>query len=66
MDWGYITLKIIQEIPFIYIIIFFSDINECAYGNICPYNGVCENTPGSYKCNCNAGTELRGRSCVGM
>ncbi|XP_078340478.1 uncharacterized protein LOC111109147 isoform X2 [Crassostrea virginica] len=40
------------------------DINECAYGNICPYNGVCENTPGSYKCNCNAGTELRGRSCV--
>ncbi|XP_062615867.1 uncharacterized protein LOC134277555 [Saccostrea cucullata] len=42
---------------------FITDIDECAFGNICPYNGVCENTPGSYKCNCNPGTVLRGRSC---
>jgi hypothetical protein len=47
-------------------LIYIVDVDECSlYGNVCPYNGVCVNTPGSYNCNCNPGTELRGRSCVG-
>ena len=41
------------------------DKDECQYGNVCPFNSVCENTVGSYRCACNPGLEKRGRECVG-
>ncbi|XP_045456482.1 fibulin-1-like [Melitaea cinxia] len=31
------------------------DIDECSYGNICPYNARCVNTVGSYRCECTEG-----------
>ena len=40
------------------------DVDECAYGNVCPYNAGCTNTPGSYRCDCNPGLRQEGRLCV--
>ena len=34
------------------------DINECGDISLCGKHGHCQNTPGSYMCNCNEGFEL--------
>lgn len=33
------------------------DKDECKYRNVCPSNSVCQNTRGSFRCNCDAGFE---------
>ena len=34
------------------------DIDECAFGKICPNNAICRNSPGSFSCECSAGFTL--------
>ncbi len=43
-----------------------ADIDECAYKNA-GCQGICENIPGSYHCNCSAGFDLAidEHSCIG-
>lgn len=45
------------------------DNNECANDpNLCGTNGVCQNTPGSFNCDCQRGFSLdpNGQSCEGL
>ena len=46
-----------------------SDINECMLygGTVCTIDSTCENTPGSFRCNCKQGfqTAEDGRFCKG-
>lgn len=45
------------------------DIDECTESNPMPcMGGKCINTPGSYRCDCPAGTEVMGAGidCEGM
>lgn len=45
------------------------DNNECATDpNLCGSNGVCQNTPGSFNCDCQRGFSLdpNGQSCEGL
>ena len=37
---------------------FFTDIDECVSGPICPEGQLCENTPGNFTCVCPEGTML--------
>ena len=41
------------------------DLNECA-NSPCPYNGICENSAGSYRCYCDSGYTMNnaGDECV--
>ena len=44
------------------------DIDECAFGKVCPPNSYCKNTPGSFNCECKQGFSLVSHifySCVG-
>lgn len=45
-----------------------SDVNECVEQPSVCFNGVCENTLGSFLCSCNEGFKLdaNGRDCQGM
>ena len=43
----------------------FPDIDECSAGHKCDVNAVCNNTKGSYDCNCNEGYYGDGKSCTG-
>ncbi|XP_068548675.1 mucin-4 isoform X2 [Anas acuta] len=40
-----------------------SDIDECTQGMVCPGNGTCTNTVGSYTCSCPDGAEGEGPGC---
>lgn len=41
---------------------FFSvDVDECNFADICENNGTCQNTAGSYKCDCSEGWQ--GKHC---
>lgn len=42
------------------------DIDECENTTICQANSVCQNTNGSYSCNCDNGYSLAAGKCVGM
>lgn len=42
----------------------FSDVNECLTDNG-GCEGLCINTPGSYKCHCPAGFRTDGNKCIG-
>ena len=48
--------------------IFFSDINECNDTALNDCEHICNNTAGSYDCDCNTGYDLQadGISCTGM
>ena len=52
------------RIYFVYLIPFFSDVNECNQ-TPCDNNAVCTNTPGSYQCVCNGGYSGDGNTCAG-
>lgn len=44
------------------------DIDECAFGKVCPSNSYCRNAPGSFNCECKQGFSLVSHifySCVG-
>ena len=44
----------------------FADLNECVETeNICGTNSICDNTDGSYTCNCESGYEKFDGSCLG-
>ena len=45
-------------------IIIYADINECSDSSLC--DQVCENTIGSYTCDCYTGFMLVGDQCQGM
>ena len=49
--------------------VYLTDINECVRydGQVCALNAECQNTEGSYRCNCKDGfTEAAdGRNCNG-
>ncbi len=43
------------------------DVDECAFGKVCPSNSYCRNTPGSFTCECKQGFRLESSpfySCV--
>jgi Calcium-binding EGF domain len=40
------------------------DIDECTNPSICPDNSICQNTIGSYKCNCIGGVDEDGQTCA--
>ncbi|XP_055860394.1 mucin-4-like [Biomphalaria glabrata] len=46
------------------------DLNECDFSNQCTsankLHWVCKNTPGSYKCDCDAGYENKNGECVDL
>jgi Calcium-binding EGF domain len=44
-----------------------ADIDECAETHAICNNGLCTNTPGSFRCVCNSGYELgrNGDDCIG-
>ena len=43
------------------------DINECnGTGNDCHINATCDDTIGSFECDCNAGFIGDGVNCTGM
>ncbi|KAK6969982.1 fibrillin-3, partial [Biomphalaria glabrata] len=46
------------------------DLNECDSSNLCTsankLHWVCKNTPGSYKCDCDAGYENKNDECVDL
>ena len=52
--------------PFKQLIIFFTDVNECANGthNNCDENAQCTDTPRSFNCTCNTGYEGNGLNCT--
>ena len=54
--------------PYISNSIFFSEIDECADAALNDCEHVCNNTVGSYDCDCNTGYDLQadGISCAGM
>ena len=63
------------KIDYIYIIMSFSDIDECKLGyHDCHEKAVCTNTFESYKCRCKKGWRgygrlevwANGRNCTGM
>ena len=43
-----------------------SDINECKIDSPCQANATCNNTEGSYTCECNIGFSGDGFTCDGM
>ena len=43
-----------------------SDINECNTNSPCHANATCNNTEGSYSCECNIGFTGDGFTCDGM
>ncbi len=42
------------------------DINECENGPVCHVNATCNNTDGSFMCQCHDGYEGDGFTCAGM
>ncbi len=42
----------------------FADIDECSAGDTCGYGRPCENTPGSYRCDCGDELIFNGVECV--
>ena len=56
-DKLYITMNIITY--------FHSDIDECLVSNECDSNANCENTNGSFICQCKIGFTGDGASCSG-
>ena len=58
--------KIHFLLPFKQLIIFFTDVNECANRthNNCDENAQCTDTPGSFICTCNPGYEGNGLNCT--
>ena len=44
---------------------FLSDIDECLVSNECDSNASCENTNGSFICQCKIGFTGDGASCLG-
>ena len=42
-----------------------SDVNECETSSQCHSNATCDNTGGSYICNCNLGYSGDGFTCTG-
>ncbi len=45
----------------------FIDVNECSLDtNSCDSNADCNNTVGSYSCQCRSGYAGNGKSCLGM
>lgn len=43
-----------------------SDIDECSSSNVCHPNAMCNNTVGSYICECSPGYTGDGKSCSGL
>ena len=48
------------------LILSFSEINECNIDSPCHANATCNNTEGSYTCECNIGFSGDGFTCHGM
>ena len=46
-----------------YTIVFILDQDECAGGNFCDANATCNNTDGSYTCDCKTGFIGDGFTC---
>ena len=44
---------------------FLTDVNECAGENVCDANAMCNNTDGSYTCQCVEGYSGNGTHCEG-
>lgn len=44
---------------------FCSDIDECRQTPSPCSNGLCENTPGSFRCTCRTGFRQQGGTCIG-
>lgn len=44
---------------------FCSDIDECRQTPSPCSNGLCENTPGSFRCTCRTGYRQQGGTCIG-
>ena len=62
-------LRVINQTWFFLILIhcFFTDINECKnVTDPCHANATCNNTHGSYICDCHKGYDGDGKKCVGM
>ena len=41
-----------------------NDIDECLQEDICPEHNICQNTDGSYDCNCNPGFKSAKSGCL--
>lgn len=40
-------------------------MDECSQTSTCPTSSRCVNSPGSYSCECDAGTTMANGECVG-
>lgn len=52
--------ELVATICFIFLH-FSVDVDECNFADICENNGTCQNTAGSYKCDCSEGWQ--GKHC---
>lgn len=63
------SLKCVKQESFTIRGVIVSDLDECQIysGQICSINAQCENTPGSYRCECKEGflSSNEGRTCEG-
>lgn len=69
----HIQVRVISSLMFLALVWTFPplcvDNNECATDpNLCGSNGVCQNTPGSFSCECQRGFSLdsSGQTCEGL
>jgi len=61
----YVSCGLIPQRPLLCLITFvIADINECATVNLCDGNAICENTNGSYTCQCSSGWTGDGYNCT--
>ena len=54
------------KLPFLYVHLLVLDIDECEMGeHECSIHAICNNTNGSYMCECQPGYTEDGKNCTG-
>ena len=46
-------------------VVFITDVDDCLAESVCPVGSQCDNSLGSYSCQCDAGLTMDGDSCKG-